>query len=54
MNNISAKIAITSSNPTPRTTRVTCGVVPALASVVLKCSGLVMDTPAFRKNVSLL
>jgi len=56
MNNISAKITITNSRPTPKTTRVTCGVAPARASVAVKCSGLtsVMDTPEFRKNISLL
>ena len=56
MNNINANAAITKSSPTPSTTRVTWGVTPARASVVVKCSGLtsVMDTPAFGKNVSLL
>ena len=34
MNNINANSPITRSRPTPSTTLVICGVVPALASVV--------------------
>jgi hypothetical protein len=47
MNNISAKMPMTKSRPTPSTTRVTWGVTPALASVAVNRSGVpsVIQTP---------
>jgi hypothetical protein len=53
MNNISAKITITNSRPTPKTTRVTCGVAPArLPSRSNVPPYIGHGYPAFRKNVS--